>query len=117
VQFADWSGLELRLVYYPPYHSKYNPIEGCWSALQKKWNSVILNCLKVVLQCALRMTWRGQHPTVKRLHGEYPGRAGPRQGDETGRSTIGTIDRSTALRRQIRPRLTQRQVTNSRRSP
>jgi hypothetical protein len=21
VQFADWSGLEVRLVYYPPYHS------------------------------------------------------------------------------------------------
>ena len=20
----------------------------------------------------LRMTWRGHHPTVKRLHGEYP---------------------------------------------
>jgi len=26
------------LVYYPPYHSKYNPIERCWSALEKKWN-------------------------------------------------------------------------------
>ena len=26
VQFADWSGLEIRLVYYPPYHSKYNPV-------------------------------------------------------------------------------------------
>ena len=35
VQFADWSGLEIRLVYYPPYHSKYNPIERCWSALEK----------------------------------------------------------------------------------
>ena len=32
VQFADWSALEIRLVYYPPYHSKYNPIERCWSA-------------------------------------------------------------------------------------
>src|SRR5437588_12267546 len=29
VQFADWSGLEIRLVYYPPYHRKYNPIERC----------------------------------------------------------------------------------------
>src|SRR3954447_16139621 len=38
VQFADWSGLEIRLVYYPPYHSKYNPIERCWSALEQKWN-------------------------------------------------------------------------------
>jgi hypothetical protein len=71
VQFADWAGLEIRLVYYPPYHSKYNPIERCWSSLQKKWNGVLLNCLKVVLQRALRMTWKGQHPTVKRLHGNY----------------------------------------------
>src|SRR5450631_23682 len=37
VQFADWSGLEIRLVYYPPYHSKYNPIERCWSILEQKW--------------------------------------------------------------------------------
>ncbi|NER36608.1 MAG: hypothetical protein F6J93_21925 [Oscillatoria sp. SIO1A7] len=21
----------MRLVYYPPYHSKYNPIERCWA--------------------------------------------------------------------------------------
>ena len=72
VEFADGSGLEIRLVYYPPYHSKYNPIERCWSALEKKWNGVLLTCLKVVLQCALRMVWKGRHPTVKRLHGEYP---------------------------------------------
>ena len=52
VEFADWSGLEIRLVYDPPYHSKYNPIERCWSALEKKWNGVFLTCLKVVLQCA-----------------------------------------------------------------
>ena len=47
VQFADWSGLEIRLVYYPPYHSKYNPIERCWSALERKWNGVLLTGLKV----------------------------------------------------------------------
>jgi hypothetical protein len=35
VQFADWSGLEIHLVYYPPYHSKYNPVERCWSALER----------------------------------------------------------------------------------
>src|SRR3954469_10135052 len=71
-EFADWSGLEIRLVYYPPYHSKYNRIERCWSALEKKWNGVLLNSLKVVLQCALRMKWKARHPTVKRLHGTYP---------------------------------------------
>jgi len=30
VQFADETGLELQLVYYPPYHSKYNAIERYW---------------------------------------------------------------------------------------
>jgi hypothetical protein len=72
IEFSDWSGLEIRLVYYPPYHSKYNPIERCWSSLEQKWGGALLNCLKVILQQALRMTWRGQHPTLKRLHGEYP---------------------------------------------
>jgi hypothetical protein len=72
VQFADWSRLEIRLVYYPPYHSKYNPIERCWSALEKKWNGELLNGLEVVLQCARRMTWKSRHPTVKCLEGAYP---------------------------------------------
>ena len=72
VQFADWSGLVVRLVYYPPYHSKYNPIERCWSALEKKWNGVLLTGLMTVLACALRMTWRGRHPTVRCLAGDYP---------------------------------------------
>ena len=72
IEFADWSGLEIHLVYYPPYHSKYNPIERCWSILEQKWGGSLLNCLKVILQQALRMKWCGQHPNLKRLHGEYP---------------------------------------------
>ena len=71
VEFADWSGLEIRLVYYPPYHSKYNPIERCWSSLQRKWNGVLLTCWKVVRACALRMTWKGAHPEVHRIDNDY----------------------------------------------
>jgi hypothetical protein len=71
VEFADWSGLEIRLVYYPPYHSKYNPIERCWSSLELKWGGALLNCLKVILKETLRMKWEGKHPTVKRLAGAY----------------------------------------------
>lgn len=72
VQFADWSGLELRLVYYPPYHSKYNRIERCWSALEKKWGGALLTCWEVVQSFARRMTWQGEHPIVSRLDGDYP---------------------------------------------
>lgn len=71
VEFADWSGLELRLVYYPPYHSKYNPIERCWSSLQRKWNGVLLTCWEVVRACALRTPWKGDHPEVHHLEETY----------------------------------------------
>jgi hypothetical protein len=35
VQFADHIGRSIRLLYYPPYHSKYNPVERCWGILEK----------------------------------------------------------------------------------
>src|SRR5262249_52589297 len=72
IEFADWSGLEIRLVYYPPYHSKYNPIERCWSSLEKKWGGTLLNSLQVILEQARRMTWLGKHPVVESLAGDYP---------------------------------------------
>jgi Rhodopirellula transposase DDE domain len=112
VQFADWSGLEIRLVYYPPYHSKYNPIERCWSALEKKWNGVLLNCLKVVLQCALRMTWKGRHPTVKRLDGEYPD--GVRVGAKEMKGYEARLQRSATLPKHditIKPKTADSQVS------
>jgi Rhodopirellula transposase DDE domain len=112
VQFVDWSGLEIRLVYYPPYHSKYNPIERCWSALEKKWNGVLLNRLKVVLQCALRITWRGQHPIVKRLHGEYP--SGVRVRAKEMKGYEARLERSATLPRYditIKPKITDPQVS------
>jgi hypothetical protein len=71
VEFADWSGLEIRLVYYPPYHSKYNPVERCWSSLERKWGGALLTSLEVILGYARRMTWKGQTPTVDQLLGEY----------------------------------------------
>lgn len=71
VAFADGSGLEVRLVYYPPYHSKYNPIERCWSALEQKWGGALLTCLEVILGYARRMTWKGCPPTVSQLSGDY----------------------------------------------
>ena len=35
-QNPRWA-IDIRLVSYPPYHSKCNPIERCWSSLQRKW--------------------------------------------------------------------------------
>ncbi|MDX2057587.1 MAG: hypothetical protein SFV24_07270 [Gemmatimonadales bacterium] len=72
VGFADRSGLEVRLVDYPPYHSKYNPVERCWSALERKWGGGLLTSLEVILGYARRMTWAGRHPAVDEVRGEYP---------------------------------------------
>ncbi len=44
VECADKTGLRIRLVYYPPYHSKYNPVERCWGMLETslEWDVVTL---------------------------------------------------------------------------
>ncbi len=34
VSFSQSSGLRIHGVYYPPYHSKYNPVERSWSSLE-----------------------------------------------------------------------------------
>jgi hypothetical protein len=64
-EFADKSGLIIRLVYYPPYHSKYNPIERCWGALEKHWNGEILNSIEKAIGWAGTMTWKGISPVVR----------------------------------------------------
>jgi hypothetical protein len=64
VQFAASTGLTLRLAYYPPYHSKYNPVERCWGILERHWNGTLLDALDTVLRFAATMTWKGAHPVV-----------------------------------------------------
>jgi hypothetical protein len=64
-EFADSSQLEIELVYFPPYHSKYNPIERCWSALERHWNGSLLNSVATALNWARTMTWKMLHPTVE----------------------------------------------------
>jgi Rhodopirellula transposase DDE domain len=64
VDFVDQTGMTVQLAYYPPYHSKYNPIERCWGALEKHWNGSLLDGLQVALDFIESMTWRGVHPVV-----------------------------------------------------
>jgi hypothetical protein len=45
VQFADRNGLTIELVYYPPYHSKYNSVERCWGILEQHWRGAIFRSL------------------------------------------------------------------------
>ena len=58
VQFADDINKPIHLLYYPPYHSKYNPIERCWGILELKWNGTKLSDAETMLEWAKRMTWK-----------------------------------------------------------
>jgi hypothetical protein len=58
-EFADLTGLCLRLVYYPPYHSKYNAIERYWAGLEKSWNGYLLSTVDTVLNRAGNFRWKG----------------------------------------------------------
>jgi hypothetical protein len=60
--FAQRTQLTLHLVYYPPYHSKYNPIERVGGILEEHWNGTLLTDLPVAMEWAKTMTWKGQHP-------------------------------------------------------
>jgi transposase len=71
VEFADVSNWEIELVYFPPYHSKYNPIERCWGILEQHWNGTLLTSIDLALNWAATMTWRGLQPIVRRIEGIY----------------------------------------------
>ena len=64
VKFASITGKKIQLLYFPPYHSKYNPIEGCWGILEQHWNGAILSEVKSMLAWAESMTWKGLKPIV-----------------------------------------------------
>ncbi len=65
VQLVDAIGKPIQLLYYPPYHSKYNPIERCWGILEQHWNGTKLIDAETMLEWAKSMTWKGLHPVVE----------------------------------------------------
>jgi hypothetical protein len=71
VEFVDETGLEVHLVYYPAYHSKYNAIERYWAGLEKSWNGYLLKSIGVVLNRAANFAWKGVQSAVHVLHGIY----------------------------------------------
>lgn len=64
VEFSDAIGKQIQLLYYPPYHSKYNPIERCWGILEQHWNGAKLTDVETMLAWAQSMTWKGLNPII-----------------------------------------------------
>ena len=71
VQLVETLGKPLHLLYYPPYHSKYNPIERCWGLMALPCNGAQLIDVETRLEWAKRMTWQGWHPVIARSRKVY----------------------------------------------
>ena len=65
VEFVEQHQINVRLAYYPPYHSKYNPVERCWGVLENHWNGSLLDSAEAVTGFAQSMTWKQKHPLVR----------------------------------------------------
>jgi hypothetical protein len=70
-EFADMTGLCVRLVYYPPYHSKYNAIERYWAGLEKSWNGYLLSTVVTVLSRARNYFWKRLRTVAQLLDAPY----------------------------------------------
>jgi len=86
VAFCDAIGKPIQLLYYPPYHSKYNPIERCWGILELHWNGTKLADVETMVEWAKTMTWKGLHPIVELSHTIY------QKGIALGKAAMQTIE-------------------------
>lgn len=59
--------INVILACYPPYHSKYNPVERVFGVLENYWNGDPLLTTGHALGMAAAMTYKGVHP-VTSLH-------------------------------------------------
>jgi hypothetical protein len=71
VGFAHEYRLDIELAYYPPYHSKSNPIERCGGILELHWDGALLDSVEAVLGYAETMSWKGGHPEVVLVEQPY----------------------------------------------
>jgi hypothetical protein len=71
VDFVEAHHVNVRLIDYPPYHSKYNPVERTWAALEHPWKGAWLESVETVLGFARSLSWKGKHPVVQLVSGIY----------------------------------------------
>jgi hypothetical protein len=71
VEFSEREEVEVRLAYYPPYHSKYNSIEHYWGGLERSWNGYLLDSVESILGRASSFCWRSMRTTVTLVNKVY----------------------------------------------
>lgn len=64
VEFSAKANIDIILAYYPPYHSKYNPIERIWGILEQHWNGDLMDSKNTIFEFIKTMTRNGKNPEV-----------------------------------------------------
>ena len=64
VAFSKKIKMPIQMVYYPPYHSKYNMIEKFWAAVENYWSALILDTVQNTISITQKVTWKGINPIV-----------------------------------------------------
>lgn len=59
VELAKKYNITIELVYYPPYHSKYNKIEHYWGVLQRKWSKELIKSDQKLIEVINHTKWHG----------------------------------------------------------
>jgi len=71
VALAQREQIMIQLAYYPPYHSKYNPVERTFGWLEQHWRGSLLNSVEAIVHFAESLTFKGNHPTVNLVTQAY----------------------------------------------
>ena len=71
IAFSKKIGMPIQLVYYPPYHSKYNMVERFWAALENYWSPLVLDTVQNTINIAKKVVWKGMNPIVHFLDKTY----------------------------------------------
>lgn len=71
VNLAIKYNITIELAYYPPYHSKYNPIERFWARLQLSWSGIIINTTDKLIEKINKVTWKGINTQATLINKEY----------------------------------------------
>ncbi len=69
--FAQKHGVGIEPAYYPPYHSKDNPIERLWGISEKHRNGELPGNIEKIISSAKTVTCRGKNPSVHFIKNVY----------------------------------------------
>ncbi len=65
IEVAKKYNITIELIYYPPYHSKYNPVERLWARLENIWNGYLLESVDICMNFMKNLTWKEKKSVTK----------------------------------------------------